>query len=150
MSPYICVMDNKRLTTIIRKTMGKKLFPFECDGMKGTLRFISIHEMAYPHENGEIAWARINIEVDITEDSDYYKRISSNGWYSKSAVTRRRNHNMYYEFPNNMLHTMLKFYGIQCSRVHKFTYKKKNNDIRKDTHLNLNQETNQESSSVLC
>jgi hypothetical protein len=142
-------MDNKRLTTIIRKTMGKKLFPFECDGMKGTIRFISIHEMSYPHDDGEIAWARINVEVDITEDNPRYMRMAENGWYSKSAITRRRNNNMYYWFPNNMLYTMLMFYGIQSSRVHKFTYKKKKNDIRKDTHLNLNQETAQESSSVL-
>lgn len=142
-------MDNKRLTTIIRKTMGKKLFPFDCDGMKGTIRFISIHEMSYPHDDGEIAWARINVEVDITEDNPRYQRMAENSWYSKTAITRRRNNNMYYFFPNNLLHTMLMFYGIQSSRVHKFTYKKKKNDIRKDTHLNLNQETNQESSSFL-
>ena len=148
-SPYICVMDNKRLTSIIRKTLGKKLFPFECDGMKGTLRFISIHEMSYHHSDGEIAWARINVEIDIIEDNPRYIRMAQNGWYSKSAITRRRNNNMYWEYPTNLLHTMLKFYGIQTSRVHKFTYKKKKNDIRKDTHLNLNQETNQESSSVL-
>jgi hypothetical protein len=142
-------MDNKRLTTIIRKTLGKKLFPFECDGMKGTLRFISIKEMSYRHDDGEIAWAKINVEVDITEDSHYYKRMSENGWYTKSAVTRRRNNNMYWEFPKSMLHSMLKFYGINSSKVCKFTYKKKKNDIRKDTHLNLIQETAQESSSVL-
>jgi hypothetical protein len=143
-------MDNKRLTGIIRKTMGKKLFPFECDGMKGTLRFISIHEMSYPHDDGEIGWARINVEVDITEDNPRYQRMVENGWYTKTAITRRRNSNMYYFFSTNLLHTMLRFYGIQSSRVHKFTYKKKKNDIRKDTHLNLNQETAQESSSVLC
>ena len=148
-SPYICVMDNKRLTTIIRKTLGKKLFPFKCNGMKGTIRFISIHEMSYRHDDGDIAWARINVEVDITEDSEHYERMSTNGWYTKTAVTRRRNHHMYYEFPNNMLHSMLKFYGIQSSRVHKFTYKKKKNDIQQNTNRNLNQETNQESSSVL-
>ena len=143
-------MDNKQLTGIIRKTLGKKTFPFECDGMKGTIRFISINDMSYRHDDGEIAWARINVEVDITEDSEYYKRISTNGWYSKSAVTRRRNNNMYYDFPNNMLYTMLKFYGIQSSKVNKFTYKKKTNDIRKHPHINLNQETAQENCSVLC
>jgi hypothetical protein len=142
-------MDNKRLTTIIRKTLGKKLFPFECDGMKGTIRFISVHDMSYRHDNGEIAWAKINIEVDIIEDSIHYKRMSENGWYSKSAITRRRNNNMYWQFPNNMLHTMLKFYGINSSKVSKFTYKKKKNDIQQNTNRNLNQETAQESSSVL-
>jgi hypothetical protein len=106
--------------------------------------------MSYPHNDGEIAWARINIEVDITEDNPRYMRMAENGWYTKTAITRRRNNNMYYFFPTNLLHTMLMFYGIQSSRVHKFTYKKKKNDIRKDTHLNLNQETNQESSSILC
>jgi hypothetical protein len=106
--------------------------------------------MAYPHENGEIAWARINIEVDITEDNPRYSRMAENGWYSKSAITRRRNNNMYYFFPTNLLHTMLMFYGIQSSRVHKFTYKKKKNDVQQDQSRNLIQETNQESSSVLC
>jgi hypothetical protein len=142
-------MDNKRLTGIIKKTLGKKLFPFECDGMKGTIRFISIHDMSYRHDDGEIAWAKINVEVDITEDSEHYKRISTNGWYSKNAVTRRRNNHIYYAFPNNMLYTTLRFYGIQSSRVNKFTYKKKKNDVQQDPNQNSNQETSQESSSVL-
>jgi hypothetical protein len=143
-------MDNKRLTAIIRKTMGKKLFPFECDGMKGTLRFISIHEMSYPHSDGYISWARINVEVDIIEDNHRYIRMAQNGWYSKSAITRRRNNHMYWEFTNNLLHTMLMFYGIQSSRVSKFTYKKKKNDIQQNPNQYSNQETAQESSSVLC
>ena len=150
MLPYICIMDNKRLTTIIRKTLGKKLFPFECDGMKGTLRFISIKDMSYPNENGDISWARINVEIDIIEDNPRYIRMSQNSWYTKSAISRRRNNNMYWEFPNCLLHSMLKLYGIQSSRVCKFTYKKKTNDIQQDQSRNLNQETAQENSSVLC
>jgi len=142
-------MDNKRLTGIIKKTLGKKLFPFECNGMKGTIRFISIHEMSYRHDDGEIAWAKINVEVDITEDNTMYQRMAENGWYSKNAVTRRRNNHMFYCFPNNMLYTILRFYGIQSSRVNKFTYKKKKNDVQQDPNQNSNQETSQESSSVL-
>lgn len=142
-------MDNKQLTDIIRKTIGKKLFPFECDGMKGTLRFISIKEMSYRHADGEIAWAKINVEVDIIEDSHYYKRMSERGWYTKSAVTRRRNNNMYWEFPKSMLHSMLRFYGISSSKVNKFTYKKKKNDVQQNPNRNLNQETNQENCQVL-
>jgi hypothetical protein len=149
MLPYICGMDNKQLTAIIKKTMGKKLFPFECDGMKGTLRFISIKEMSYRHDDGEIAWAKINVEVDIIEDSHYYKRMSENGWYTKSAVTRRRNNNMYWEFPKSMLHSMLRFYGISSSKVNKFTYKKKKNDVQQNPNRNLNQETSQENCQVL-
>jgi hypothetical protein len=105
--------------------------------------------MSYPHNDGEIAWARINVEIDITEDNPRYIRMAQNGWYSKSAITRRRNNNMYWEFPTNLLHTMLKFYGIQSSRVHKYTYKKKKNDIQQDPNRNLKQEKAQESSSFL-
>lgn len=142
-------MDNKQLTAIIKKTMGKKLFPFECDGMKGTLRFISIKEMSYRHADGEIAWAKINVEVDIIEDSHYYKRMSEHGWYTKSAVTRRRNNNMYWEFPKSMLHSMLRFYGISSSKVNKFTYKKKKHDVQQNPNRSLNQETSQENCQVL-
>jgi len=28
-SPYICVMDNKQMTKLIKKGLGKKTFPFE-------------------------------------------------------------------------------------------------------------------------
>jgi hypothetical protein len=105
--------------------------------------------MSYHHNDGEIGWARINVEVDLIEDSEQYKRMSTYGWYSKTAITRRRNNHMFYSFPNNLLHTMLRFYGIQSSRVHKFTYKKKKNDKQQNPNQHLNQETNQENYQVL-
>jgi hypothetical protein len=43
---------------------------------------------------------------------------------------------------------MLKFFNIHSSKLGKITYKKKTN-VRKDTNLNLNQETAQENCQVL-
>jgi hypothetical protein len=139
-------MDNKRLTTIIRKTMGKKLFPFEYGTMKGTFRFVSVKELSYDYGEG-YNWAIINVEVDIIEDSKMAINMARWG-RSQTLITRRRNNDIYWSYNNTLLHTMLKFFNIHSSKLGKITYKKKTN-VRKDTHLNLNQETAQESSSVL-
>ena len=139
-------MDNKRLTTIIRKTMGKKLFPFEYGTMKGTFRFVSVKELSYDYGEG-YNWAIINVEVDIIEDSKMAINMARWG-RSQTLITRRRNNDIYWSYNNTLLHTMLKFFNIHSSKLGKITYKKKTN-VRKDTNLNLNQETAQESSSVL-
>jgi hypothetical protein len=139
-------MDNKRLTTIIRKTLGKQTFPFEYGTMKGTFRFVSVKELSYNYGDG-YSWGVVNVEVDIIEDSKMcinYKEWGRN----KALITRRRNNDIYWSYNNTLLHTMLKFFNIHSSKLGKITYKKKTN-VRKDTHLNLNQETAQESSSVL-
>ena len=47
--PYICVMDNKQMTKLIKKGLGKKTFPFEYGNMKGTFRFVSVKELAYDY-----------------------------------------------------------------------------------------------------
>jgi hypothetical protein len=140
-------MDNKRLTTIIRKTLGKQTFPFEYGSMKGTFRFVSIKELSYNYGDGH-SWGVVNVEVDIIEDSKMcinYKEWGRN----KALITRRRNNDIYWSYNNTLLHTMLKFFNIHSSKLGKITYKKKTN-VRKDTNLNLNQETAQENCQVLC
>jgi hypothetical protein len=139
-------MDNKRLTTIIRKTLGKQTFPFEYGSMKGTFRFVSIKELSYNYGDGH-SWGVVNVEVDIIEDSKMcinYKEWGRN----KALITRRRNNDIYWSYNNTLLHTMLKFFNIHSSKLGKITYKKKTN-VRKDTNLNLNQETAQENCQVL-
>ena len=142
MSPYICVMDNKQMTKIIKKGLGKQSFPFEYGTMKGTFRFVSVKELSYDYGEG-YNWATINVEVDLIEDSK--QCISMERWgRTKTLITRRRNSDIYWSYNQTLLHTMLKFYSIHSSKLGKITYKKKTNDIRKNTHLNLNQETTKE------
>jgi len=145
-SPYICVMDNKQMTKLIKKGLGKKTFPFEYGTMKGTFRFVSVKELAYDYGEG-YNWATINVEVDIIEDSSYC--LSMQRWgRSQNLITRRRNNDIYWSFNQTLLHTMLKFYSIHSSKLGKITYKKKPN-VQQNKNLNLDQKTNQESSSVL-
>lgn len=140
-------MDNKQLTKIIRKTLGKKTFPFEYGTMKGTFRFVSIKELSYDYGEG-YNWATINVEVDIIEDSNYC--ISMTKWgRSPSLITRRRNNDIYWSYSSTLLHTMLKFYDIRTSKLGKITYKKKKDDVRKNKTLNSILETTQENSSIL-
>ena len=123
--PYICVMDNKQMTKIIKKGLGKQTFPFEYGSMKGTFRFISVTELAYDYGDG-FNWGVVNVEVDIIEDS-------------KMCINYKE-----WSYNSTLLHTMLKFYSIHSSKLGKITYKKKTNDIRKNSNLNLNQETTKE------
>lgn len=135
-------MDNKQMTKLIKKGLGKKTFPFEYGTMKGTFRFVSVKELAYDYGEG-FNWATINVEVDIIEDSNYC--ISMQRWgRSQNLITRRRNNDIYWSFNQTLLHTLLKFYSINSSKLGKITYKKKTNDIRKNSNLNLNQETTKE------
>ena len=139
-------MDNKRLTTIIRKTLGKQTFPFQYGSMKGTLRFVSVKELSYNYGDG-YSWGVVNVEVDIIEDSKMC--INYKEWgRSQTLINRRRNNDIYWSYNNTLLHTMLKFFNIHSSKLGKITYKKKTN-VRKDTNLNLNQETAQENCQVL-
>ena len=132
---------------MIKKGLGKQTFPFEYGSMKGTFRFVSIKELSYNYGDG-YNWGVVNVEVDIIEDSKMcinYKIWGRN----KALITRRRNNDIYCSYNYTLLHTMLKFYNIHSSKLGKITYKKKTN-VRKDTNLNLIQETSKESSSVLC
>lgn len=135
-------MDNKQMTKIIKKGLGKKTFPFEYDKMKGTFRFISVKELSYDYGEG-FNWATINVEVDLIEDNPTYVRWLKNTG-RKSMVTRRRNGDIYWTYNETLLHTLLNFYSIHSSKLGKITYKKKPNDLRKHPHINLNQETNKE------
>jgi len=147
MLPYICVMDNKQLTKLIKKGLGKQTFPFEYGHLKGTFRFISVKELSYNYGEG-FSWATINVEVDIIEDSRMC--INYKQWgRSQALITRRRNHDIYWSYSNTILHTMLKFYNINSSKLGKITYKKKTN-VQQHKNLNSILETTQESSSVLC
>ena len=140
-------MDNKQLTKIIKKGLGKKTFPFEYGSMKGTFRFVSIKELSYNYGDG-YNWGVVNVEVDIIEDSKMcinYKIWGRN----KALITRRRNNDIYWSYNNTLLHTLLKFYNIHSSKLGKITYKKKTN-VQQHKNLNLIQETSKESSSVLC
>jgi hypothetical protein len=139
-------MDNKQMTKIIKKTLGKQTFPFEYGTMKGTLRFVSVKELSYDYGEG-YNWATINVEVDIIEDSKMAINMARWG-RSQTLITRRRNNDIYWSYNNTLLHTMLKFFNIHSSKLGKITYKKKTN-VRKDTNLNLNQETAQENCQVL-
>ena len=140
--PYICVMDNKQMTKLIKKGLGKKTFPFEYGNMKGTFRFVSVKELSYDYGEG-FHWATINVEVDIIEDSNYC--LSMQRWgHTQTRITRRRNNDIYWSYCGTLLHTMLKFYSIHSSKLGKITYKKKTNDIRKHQNILLNQETNKE------
>jgi hypothetical protein len=139
-------MDNKQMTKIIKKGLSKQTFPFEYGTMKGTLRFVSVKELSYNYGEG-YNWAIINVEVDIIEDSKM--AINMERWgRTQTLITRRRNNDIYWSYNNTLLHTMLKFFNIHSSKLGKITYKKKTN-VRKDTNLNLNQETNQENCQVL-
>ena len=135
-------MDNKQMTKLIKKGLGKKTFPFEYGNMKGTLRFVSVKELAYDFGEG-FNWATINVEVDIIEDSRMCIVFKQWG-RSQSVITRRRNNDIYWSYSGTLLHTMLKFYSINTSKLGKITYKKKTNDIRKNQNILLNQETNKE------
>ena len=115
-SPYICVMDNKQLTKLIRKTIGKRQFPFTFDNIEATMRFISVIETG-----GD--WGTINIEITIVKDSPRFERMSNSHWYSKSAITRQRNSRLYWEFTKSELYTILKFFGLESTRPNKVTYK---------------------------
>ena len=136
-------MDNKQLTKLIRKTIGKRQFPFTFDRVEATMRFISVADMGSE-------WGTVNIEVTIIKDSPYFERMSKCGWNSKSAVTRQRNSRLHWEFTKCELYTILKFFGLQSTRPHKVTYKFKQNDIQQDPNPRPNQETSKEGSSVLC
>ena len=139
-------MDNKQMTKIIKKGLSKQTFPFEYGTMKGTLRFVSVKELSYNYGEG-YNWAIINVEVDIIEDSKM--AINMERWgRTQTLITRRRNNDIYWSYNNTLLHTMLKFFNIHSSKLGKITYKKKTN-VRKDTNLNLNQETDQENCQVL-
>ena len=114
-SPYICVMDNKQMTKLIKKGLGKKTFPFEYGNMKGTFRFVSVKELAYDYGEG-FNWATINVEVDIIQDSNYC--ISMERWgHTQNRITRRRNNDIYWSYSGTLLHTMLKFYSIHTSKL---------------------------------
>ena len=139
-------MDNKQMTKIIKKGLSKQTFPFEYGTMKGTFRFVSVKELSYDYGEG-YNWATINVEVDIIEDSKM--AINMTRWgRTQTLITRRRNNDIYWSYNNTLLHTMLKFFNIHSSKLGKITYKKKTN-VRKDTNLNLNQETAQENCQVL-
>ena len=127
---------------MIKKGLGKQTFPFEYGSMKGTFRFISVTELSYDYGEG-FNWATINVEVDIIEDSNMCMNYKVWG-RSQALITRRRNNDIYWSYSGTLLHTMLKFYCINTSKLGKITYKKKTNDIRKNSHLNLNQETTKE------
>jgi hypothetical protein len=114
--------------------------------MKGTFRFVSVKELSYNYGEG-YNWATINVEVDIIEDSKMAINMARWG-RSQTLITRRRNNDIYWSYNNTLLHTMLKFFNIHSSKLGKITYKKKTN-VRKDTNLNLNQETAQENCQVL-
>ena len=134
------------MTKIIKKGLSKQTFPFEYGTMKGTFRFVSVKELSYNYGEG-YNWATINVEVDIIEDSKM--AINMERWgRSQTLITRRRNNDIYWSYNNTLLHTMLKFFNIHSSKLGKITYKKKTN-VRKDTNLNLNQETAQENCQVL-
>ena len=110
--------------------------------MKGTFWFISVSELAYDYGDG-FNWGVVNVEVDIIEDSKMC--INYKEWgRSQALITRRRNNDIYWSYGSTLLHTMLKFYSIHTSKLGKITYKKKTNDIRKNSNLNLNQETTKE------
>jgi hypothetical protein len=146
-SPYICVMDNKQMTKIIKKGLGKKTFPFEYGNMKGTFRFVSVKELSYDYGEG-YNWGVINVEVDIIQDSKMC--INYKEWgRSQNLITRRRNNDIFWVYKENLLHTMLKFYSIHSSKVGKITYKKKPN-VLKNKNLGSILETSKESSSLLC
>jgi len=134
------------MTKIIKKGLSKQTFPFEYGTMKGTFRFVSVKELSYDYGEG-YNWATINVEVDIIEDSKM--AINMTRWgRTQTLITRRRNNDIYWSYNNTLLHTMLKFFNIHSSKLGKITYKKKTN-VRKDTNLNLNQETAQENCQVL-
>jgi hypothetical protein len=135
-------MDNKQMTKIIKKGIGKQTFPFEYGSMKGTFRFVSIKELSYNYGDG-YNWGVVNIEVDIIEDSNMC--INFKVWgRSQALITRRRNNDIYWSYNQTLLHTMLKFYSINTSKLGKITYKKKTNDIRKNSNLNSILETSKE------
>ena len=135
-------MDNKQLTKLIRKTIGKRQFPFTFDNIEATMRFISVIETGSD-------WGTINIEITIVKDSQRFERMSKSSWYSKSAITRQRNTRLYWEFTKSELYTILKFFGLESTRPNKVTYKFKQNDIQQDPNRNSNKETSKEGSSVL-
>ena len=140
-------MDNKQMTKLIKKGLGKKTFPFEYGTMKGTFRFVSIKELSYNYGDG-YNWGVVNVEVDIIEDSKMC--INYKVWgRNKALITRRRNNDIYWSYNYTLLHTMLKFYGIHSSKLGKITYKKKTN-VQQHKNLNSILETSKESSSVLC
>lgn len=141
--PYICVMDKKQLTKIIKKGLGKKVFPFEYDTMKGTIRFVSVEGLGYNFGEGVIPWARINVEVDIIEDSRMCINFKEWG-RSQNIISRRRNVDIHWSYSQTTLYTMMRFFNINHTKIAKITYKKKPNDLRKHPHINLNQETNKE------
>ena len=136
-------MDNKQLTKLIRKAIGKRQFPFTFESVEATMRFISIVDSGSE-------WATVNVEVTIVKDSQRFERMSKSSWYSKSAITRQRNTRLYWDFTNCELYTILKFFGLQSTRPNKVTYKFKQNDIQQDPNPRPNQETSKEGSSVLC
>jgi len=135
-------MDNKQLTKLIRKTIGKRQFPFTFESVEATMRFISIVDSGSE-------WATVNVEVTIVKDSKRFERMSNSSWYSKSAITRQRNTRLYWDFTNCELYTILKFFGLQSTRPNKVTYKFKQNDIQQDPNPRPNKETSKEGSSVL-
>jgi hypothetical protein len=135
-------MDNKQLTKLIRKTIGKRQFPFTFESVEATMRFISVIETGSE-------WATVNVEVTIVKDSKRFERMSNSSWYSKSAITRQRNTRLYWDFTNCELYTILKFFGLQSTRPNKVTYKFKQNDIQQDPNPRPNKETSKEGSSVL-
>jgi hypothetical protein len=135
-------MDNKQLTKLIRKALGKRQFPFTFESVEATMRFISIVDSGSE-------WATVNVEVTIVKDSQRFERMSKSSWYSKSAITRQRNTRLYWDFTNCELYTILKFFGLQSTRPNKVTYKFKQNDIQQDPNPRPNQETSKEGSSVL-
>jgi hypothetical protein len=139
-------MEQKQLTKLIRKYIGKESFPFDNGTLKGAFRIISIKEMGYNYGDG-ISWVIINVEVDLEQDKSYYMRWLERG--RKQLVTRRRNADLYWLFNTTSVPTMLKFFNIKSVKLGKVTYKKKTN-VRKDTNLNSILETSKESSSVLC
>jgi hypothetical protein len=135
-------MDNKQLTKLIRKTIGKRQFPFTFESVEATMRFISVVDSGSE-------WATVNVEVTIVKDSQRFERMSKSSWYSKSAITRQRNTRLYWDFTNCELYTILKFFGLQSTRPNKVTYKFKQNDIQQDPNPRPNKETSKEGSSVL-
>ncbi len=135
-------MDNKQLTKLIRKTIGKRQFPFTFESVEATMRFISVADMGSD-------WGTVNVEVTIIKDSQRFKRMSESSWYSKSAITRQRNTRLYWEFTGCELYTILKFFGLHSTRPHKVKYKFKQNDIQQDPNPRPNKETSKEGSSVL-
>jgi hypothetical protein len=137
-------MDNKQMTRIIKKGLGKKTFPFEYGNMKGTFRFVSVKELSYDYGEG-YEWAVINVEVDLIEDSKRCIKFKELG-RSQNVITRRRNNDIFWSYKETLLHTLLKFYNINSSKLGKITYKKKPHVQQNKPLVDIIQTTEEDSS----